>query len=92
MIFLAMQEFLDILLLNVNSIKRLKEINVIIAEDREKGSYKIWYVFIIRKSKTNQQRDCELGLLKCKFQVDKAFGLFCLLIYHLNILKLLLAH
>lgn len=41
MIFLAMQEFLDILLLNVNSIKRLKEINVIIAEDREKGSYKI---------------------------------------------------
>ena len=37
MIFLAMQNFLNILLLNViNSIKRLKEINVIISVDIEK--------------------------------------------------------
>ena len=93
MLFLAMQEFLNILLLNViNSIKRLKEVNMIKSVDREKGSYKILYVFIIRKNKTNQQRNCELGLLGCKFQVDKAFGLFCLLVYHLNILKLLLSH
>ena len=50
MLFLAMQEFLNILLLNViNSIKRLKEVNVIKSVDREKGSYKILYVFIIRK-------------------------------------------